>query len=274
MVRSIGGEGRRTANRREADAVSLRFTGTWPERTIGSRGRMIPFHDDLGRRGPTPIVYGLAALWFTGLCAVHLHPGAFWQEWAGSLTVGGRTFEQGLEALHRGRGDGAAKALLAVVAPTLLHPLCFGGPVPTLFGVFAVIAFGGRIEAALGSRGFAAWLVIVSVAGTLGTRLWGGPGHVLLGAGPLLAAIAVAFLVAHPRARLAVLVPVVVIPVRATLPAAFVAFVLLVLQVGPVARFLQPFEADPAGPGAFLGAGCAGVVAGLVVRRTAARRGA
>jgi amino acid transporter len=89
-----------------------------------------------------------------------------------------------------------------------------------------------------------------------------------------LAAIAVAFLVAHPRARLAVLVPVVVIPVRATLPAAFVAFVLLVLQVGPVARFLQPFETDPAGPGAFLGAGCAGVVAGLVVRRTAARRAA
>ncbi len=269
MVRSIGGEGRRTANRREADAVSLRFTGTWPERTIGSRGRMIPFHDDLGRRGPTPCVFGLALFWLGGLLAVHLYPSASWQEIAGSLTVGGESFEGGLDALRDGRGDGKAKALVAVALPTLLHALCVGGPVPTLFGAAAVIAFGGRVEAALGGRGFAVFVLVASVAGTLGSQLGDGRGAMLLGAGPLLLAMAVAFLVAYPRARIAVLVPVVLIPVRATVPASYVALVLLVLQIGPDAGFLQPFESGVAGPGA--AAGCVGVVAGLAVRRKAAR---
>jgi hypothetical protein len=251
--------------------VSLRFTGTWPERTIGSRGRMIPFHDDLGRRGPTPCVFGLALFWLGGLLAVHLHRSASWQEIAGSLTVGGESFEGGLDALRDGRGDGKAKALVAVALPTLLHALCVGGPVPTLFGAAAVIAFGGRVEAALGGRGFAVFVLVASVAGTLGSQLGDGRGAMLLGAGPLLLAMAVAFLVAYPRARIAVLVPVVLIPVRATVPASYVALVLLVLQIGPVAGFLQPFESGVAGPGAFAAAGCVGVVAGLAVRRKAAR---
>jgi hypothetical protein len=232
---------------------------------------MIPFHDDLGRRGATPTVFGLAALWLAALVGVHLFPGAIWGEAVRLLTVGGASFEAGWEALAAGRSDGVAKALFGVLLPTLLHGLGVGGLVPTLFGVAAVVAFGGRLEAELGWKRFAAFLLVTSVAATLGARFSDGPHGSLLGPGPMLVAMAVAFLVAHPRARIVVLVPVVLVPVPATLPALYVGLVLCVLQIGPVARFLQPFDVEVPGPGAFVAAAAVGGLTGLLLRLPALR---
>ncbi|MDA0931889.1 MAG: rhomboid family intramembrane serine protease [Planctomycetota bacterium] len=225
---------------------------------------MIPLYDDLGRRGFTPIVFGLAAFWLAVLAAVHLLPSPIWGDVADLLTVGGPAFRTGSDALLDGHGDGAAKALFAVVAPGLFHGLCVGGLVPTLCGCAAAIAFGGRIESELGSGRFALLLFAASIAASIGSSLGDDSG--LAGPGPMLVGLATAFLVAHPRARIVVLVPVVVVPVRATLPANFLAVVLLALQFGPVARFLQPFAVAIPGPRAFLAAGLVGVLAGLRMR--------
>lgn len=232
---------------------------------------MIPFHDDLGRRGATPLVYGLAAFWLAALVGVHLFPGAIWGDAARLLTVGGASFEAGWDALATGRGDGAAKALFGVLLPTLFHGLGVGGLVPTVFGIAAVVAFGGRLEADLGPERLILFVLVASVAATLGTRGLDGDGAVLLGPGPLLVAMAVAFLTAHPRARIVVLVPVVVVPVPATLPAAYVGLVLCALQIGPVARFLAPFEGEIPGPGSFVAAAAVGMITGMSVRWRAKR---
>lgn len=225
---------------------------------------MIPLYDDLGRRGFTPIVFGLAAFWLAVLVSVHLLPGPSWGEAADLLTVGGPGFRAGSAVLLEGRGDGAAKALLAVVTPTLFHGLCVGGIVPTLCGCAAAIAFGGRIEAEVGGGRLALLLLAASIAASIGACLGDESG--LAGPGPMLVGVAAAFLVAYPRARIVVLVPVVVVPVRATLPASFLAVVLLALQFGPVARFLQPFAVEIPGPRAFLAAGLVGVLAGAWLR--------
>ncbi|MCA8942102.1 MAG: rhomboid family intramembrane serine protease [Planctomycetes bacterium] len=148
------------------------------------------------------------------------------------------------------------------VLPSLCYSGFHSGVVAVLFNVVFLWVFGGRLESRAGTLRFGLFAVIAVLAGAVGHMFGEDPSRLrfAVGGGALTAAAIVAYLVLHPRSRMKLVVPVVVVPIVTAAPAIVITMAWLAAQYEPVRRFLTIGEAAPLH---YLGL-AAGGVAGLL----------
>jgi len=175
----------------------------------------------------------------------------------------------------RGRAGGdRTAALRELLVPLFGHRLLHCGVVHVLANAVALPLFGGRLEARVGSLRFLAFHELAGlVAALVLLALSGGGRTPLVGASGAVAASIVAYLLLYARARVLVVVPVVVFPLFFQLRAFVGAAAWALLQLRPVARLLDLGPAVPlAWPALAAGAGAGAGLLPLVWRPRRGRR--
>ena len=234
---------------------------------------MIPLRDDLGKRGPVPATLVLlgalvavhALVWQLPEAALHelqtaagLRPAAVCEAWA--RLRGARPSEviRGLPALLQA-------GVLPFVSYTFLH----AGIVHLLGNVLFGWVFGSRLEARAGWRRFLLFWVLAGAAAGLAQVLHQPTSAVpVVGASGAIAAAMGAYLLFWHRARVLLLIPVVVVPVFVELPVLVLVVAWAALQLEKVQQLLAIGAAEPVAYAAHLGGLGAGLVtAPLLLRR-------
>lgn len=224
---------------------------------------MIPLRDDLGRRGLTPVVWTLAAVWIAmfvvavrlsdrDLAALQARLGLQAFDWwrASEVVVGGR------------RGGHFGAALGALVVPLLGYQLVHGGFVAVLSNALFLVVFGGRLEARAGSLRFLAFHLLAGVLVAFAQIAWVARSQeVVVGASGAVAASMVAYALLYRRSRVVMVVPVLVVPVFVEIPALVLLAVFAVFQLRPLVCLLGVGPAVPLSWQGYAG----GIVAGAVL---------
>lgn len=223
---------------------------------------MIPLRDDLGRRGLTPIAWALPAIWVVAHLVITF--GLDEREVArlhAKLALDPRAWWSALDVLlGRARGE-PAEALWRVLVPLFGHRLLHSGVFHVLANAMTLPLFGGRLERRVGSWRFLAFHELAGlIAAFVQLAVVSGRPTAGVGASGAVAASIVAYLLLYPRARVLVVVPVLVLPLFFRLRAFVGAGAWLLLQFRPIARLLDlgsvvplSWQALAAGAGAGIG---------------------
>lgn len=159
-----------------------------------------------------------------------------------------------LAALERARTLGFGVKLLAeldelalrAVLPFLSYSLLHAGVVHTIVNAAVLRLVGARLEARASAVRWAAFYFLAAVAaGVTHVALRPAAEAPAMGASGAVGAAVAAWIACHPRVRVVVAVPVVVVPVMAQLPGAFLALGWAALQFRPVRMLLAVGEGEP-----------------------------
>lgn len=135
---------------------------------------------------------------------------------------------------------------LRAVLPFFTYSLLHAGVVHALVNAVVLRVVGARLEARAAAARWAVFYFAAAVAaGVAQVALHPGAEMPAMGAsGPVAAAVA-AWICCHPRARVVVAVPVLLVPVTAQLPGVFLALGWAALQVRPVRMLLALGQGEP-----------------------------
>lgn len=236
---------------------------------------LIPLRDDQGGRGVTPVTWGLCVVWIVGFAAQLLVEPSTAERWHDALVLRRETWWGEWRAIQAAGLDADMVRTGRAVLPVLGHPLIHAGVLHAVSNIVGLLIFGGRLEQRAGSVRFVI-LVLFSVligaaldlgVGASGLGAWarssglvGAGGPAVLGGSTIVAACLAAYLVRHWRARVTVVVPVLlVVPVFAEVRAWVMLVVWLVLQARPLSRLLEVGGAEPLSWSALLGAAIVGL---------------
>jgi membrane associated rhomboid family serine protease len=183
---------------------------------------------------------------------------------------------------HPGLVTGSARAAELgerVLLPLFGHALLHAGVLHLLANLVFLRLFGGAIERLAGARRLLLLLWAGVVAGGL-AQIWHDPlrARTLVGASGGLFALAGAYFVRCPHARVLLALPIVVWPVFVELPAWVLGIAFAALQVPPVLELVAPAEVGSTAWPAHAGGLAAGALLGLLlvprppVQPAAARR--
>lgn len=218
----------------------------------------------------TPVVWGLALVWVVGFVVELQLSDRRLAELHDLLALDAREWWHAVDVLiGRARGHWGG-ALLDATLPLVGYKLLHGGAVQVLSNAVAVVMFGGRLEARIGSLRFLAFHELAgAVAAFCQLALMPEGRGMAIGASAAVSASIVAYLLLYRRSRVLLVVPVVVLPVLVEVPALVVALAWVVFQIRPIARLLEIGPGVPIAWPAYAG----GVVAGALLLPILLRRG-
>jgi len=202
-----------------------------------------------------------------------------WNAWCDRWSLRPDVLEDWWATRHRGGSTASFWGDIAV--PLVSYSAVHRGPLHLVGNVLFFHVFGGRLERRLGSLGFAAWCAVAAAVAGCAGAIWRGwslaaaigwgaapevpPSGPIVGASGLVVACLGAYLVLYPRARVLLLVPVVVVPVFVTLPAVSVLASWAVLQVPALQEFLARGDGEPLGAAGRLSGLALGIALGVLL---------
>lgn len=163
------------------------------------------------------------------------------------------------DTLVRDGGDARSEWLMQVVAPVLGHAWIHNGVVGAAFNAAFFWLFGSRIEARVGALRFVVLVLCIVIGGAVAHLvLRPEEPKIVVGGAVLTAAMLVAYLALYPRARVSVLVPLVVLPLFFVVPALLLAPTWVAAQFRPLQELLlrgpaRPWSYELLGIGAMFG---------------------
>ena len=209
---------------------------------------MIPYSDNLGpRRFPVLTIlivlcWGGLHAWFWTLDQPHCRR----VETRFGLVSG--WVHAACERLGDGGLGASTDSLLTLIVRMLAYPWIHFGIVGAVTNSIILLAFGARLESRVGWLRFAiVWVLWGIVVGIAEVVFFPARNVPVVGGGGCCAALIAAFLSLYPKARIRVMVPAVVVPVFAAIPAVVLALGWVVLQYAPVQCLLALGDDAPLG---------------------------
>ena len=218
----------------------------------------------------------LIAVWSLAVVLLWQMPARLTVVWLDRLALQPEVWRPALERLWS--ADSFAEGIDAVAAvpvsgwPQLVtYTLLHGGPLHLVNNAIFLWVFGSRLEDRAGKLRFLLFYVVCgAVSGLVQCGLGPADGLPVVGASGAVAGAIAAFVLFHRRARILLLIPVVVFPVFVEIPVILLALVWFVLQLRPVQTLLAFGAGTPtawhAHVGGFL---CGGLLAVLLWQRRA-----